>query len=156
MEILRHLKGKSGYTLLELLVVLALFAIVLSIGIPSARVLFRVREKDELKTFKRDIMHIRTSAIVDNCEYRLTLDADKNSYMLSKVEEKAKNIKTVCFEHGIVLGKYQDAYTISFYSTGAPNKGTTIRLTNSKGEKVEIAITPATGSVNLKINKSGS
>lgn len=101
-------------------------------------------------------MHIRTSAIVENCIYKLTLDVKNNSYILSKENSstgKMENIKTVEFKHGIQLKKSQLHVSILFKSTGAPNTGSTIYLRNSKKQDIEISITPATGSVNLKIKK---
>lgn len=156
MEVL-DIKSKWGYTLLELLVVLALFAIILSIAIPSTKVIFNTKENDELNRFRREVLFIRTSAIVENCTYILTLDEKKNSYIISKenaLTNKKEKIKTIEFKDGIVLEKSDAPKSISFKPTGAPSIGTTIYLTNRKKQDIKMTIAPATGSVNLKIDKS--
>lgn len=155
MEILKN-KGKLGYTLLELILVLALFAIILSIAVPSSKIIFDAREKDELKTFRRDILFARNSAVVENCFYILVLDEKNNGYTIKregKIPNKQESVKVVKFQYGIELNKNHEKTDIVFNSTGAPSNSTTIKLSNRKKEKIEISITPATGSVNLKIKK---
>lgn len=151
MEILNHFKGKSGYTLLELIVVLALFAIILSIGIPSIGIIFNTQENNELRTFRRDILAARNSAVVEKAIYTINLDIDKNTYKISKTTDLTKVIKSVKLEHGIKINKNNLVKEVRFNTTGAPTNAGTIYLTNRKGQKIEITITPATGSINLYI-----
>lgn len=152
MEILKHFKGKLGYTLLELIVVLALFAILLSIAIPSTGIITHIQEKNELRTFKRDILSARNSAVIEKCVYILKIDNDKSEYNISKSTNATYLIKNVDFKYGIKVSPGNLTTRINFNSTGAPSDAGTINLTNRKGEKIEIRITPATGSVNLYIN----
>ena len=155
MEVL-DIKSKWGYTLIELIVVLALFAIILAIAVPSTKIIFNTREKNELKTFRRDILFARNSAVVENCFYMLALDEKNNGYSIVKeslIKGQQESVKVVRFQYGIKLNETQLKNTIIFKATGAPDQGTTINLSNRKKEKIEIAITPATGSVNLKIRK---
>lgn len=150
-------KGKrKGYTLLEILVVLALLSIILSILVLKSGVISSVRERNELNAFRKDILFARNSSIVENCFYILILDEKNNSYIIKKQGIKLneqENFKTVKFKNGLVLDKNHDKKIIRFYSTGSPDKGNTIRLTNRKKEVIEVSISPATGSVKLKINK---
>ena len=140
---------KRGYTLVELLVVLAILAIVLSIGMPSIRIIFNTSEKKELMEFKRDIIFARNSSIVENCAYTLLLDVEKNGYRIKKENKTIKNIK---FSHGIVLKSSNFGASVYFTATGAPSKAGTISLTNRKKDKIQITINVATGKVNLYIN----
>ena len=80
----KNCNSEYGYTLVELLVVIALFAIVLSIGIPSTKIIFNTREKKELMEFKRDIIFARNSAVVENCNYILYVYVDRNRYKIAK------------------------------------------------------------------------
>lgn len=147
---------RQGYTLLEILVVLALLSIILSTIILKSGIIYSVRERNELNTFRRDILFARNSAIVENCFYILSLDENNNSYIIKKQGIKSSeqdNVKTIKFKNGLVLDKNHDKKNIKFYSTGSPDRGNTIRLTNRKKEVIEVSITPATGSVRLKINK---
>ncbi len=155
MEIL-DIKGKWGYTLIELIVVLALFAIVLCMAVPSTNIIFNTREKNELKTFRRDILFARNSAVAENCFYILALDGENNGYSISKeslIKGKQESVKVVRFKDGIKLKEIQLKNIITFKATGSPDQGTTINLSNKKKQKIEITIAPATGSVNLKIKK---
>lgn len=146
----KNCNSKYGYTLVELLVVIALFAIVLSIGIPSVKIIFNTREKKELMEFKRDIIFARNSAVVENCLHVLSIDVPQNSYKILKDDGKSLIvIKSIKFSNGIIIKGNNFNSSMSFYPTGTPNIGGTILLTNRKRQKIEITITPATGKVNL-------
>lgn len=144
---------KKGYTLVELIVTIALLVIVISIGIPSIKVIFNTREKKELIEFRRNIIFARNSAIVENCIYALTIDVNKNRYIITKDNGAGINIvKNIKFSNGIkIKGNNFNGYT-RFYPNGAPNNSGTILLTNKKMQIIEITITPATGKVNLYVN----
>jgi prepilin-type N-terminal cleavage/methylation domain-containing protein len=152
MEKLKQKQGKYGYTLLELLVVLALIAIVLSVGIPSMSIIFNTREKKELMEFKRDIIFARNSAVVENCIYGVYIDLINNSYKIVKEDTKTSIVKDKQFSHGILIISNNFKSSISFSPTGTPNRAGTILLTNRKNQKISITITPATGKINLYIN----
>ncbi len=143
---------KYGYTLVELIVTISLILIVLSIGMPSVKIIFNIREKKELMEFKRDIIFARNSAVVENCIYILYVDVNKNSYRIAKDNGiNAKTIKKVSLSNGIkIKGNNFNGYT-KFYPSGAPNNSGTILLTNRKKQNIEITITPATGKVNLYV-----
>lgn len=151
MEVLKYKRTRYGYTLLELLVVVALIAIVLSVGIPSLQIIFNTKEKKELMEFKRDIIFARNSAVVENKIYVLYLDNANNSYKISKVDKKTAIVKDIQLSNGIKMKGNNFNSSISFLPTGAPSNAGTILLTNRKKQKIEITITPATGKINLYI-----
>ncbi len=149
----KNCNSKYGYTLVELLVVIALFAIVLSIGIPSVKIIFNTREKKELMEFKRDIIFARNNAVVENCNYILYIYVDRNSYKIAKdIGGTVKVIKEKKLSNGIIIKGNNFKDSTSFRPTGAPSEPGKIMLSNSKKDKIEITITPATGKVNLYIN----
>ncbi len=149
----KNYNSKYGYTLVELLVVIALFAVVLSIGLPSVKIIFNTREKKELMEFKRDIIFARNGAVVENCVYILSIDVGKNGYKIIKDDGTSLIvIKSIKFSKGVVIKGNNFNGSISFYANGTPNMGGTILLTNRKKQKIEITITPATGKVNLYID----
>lgn len=151
--IIRKLKGsKLGYTLLELLAVLALFAIVFSISIPSIRSIFINLEKRELMTFRRDIINARNSAIIENTYYTLNVNVRNNSYQIIRHGTENETIRNVKFENGIKIISNNFSSSLRFSPTGTPYKAGTIKLTNKKGQNIEITITPATGKVNIYFN----
>ncbi len=150
MEILDRM-SKWGYTLLELIVVLALFALFLSIAIPSVSMISRIREKNELKEFRRDIINARNMAVVENTSYSIVLNGKKNEYSIRKADDPNNYIKKVSFKHGIKISESQDFTSITFKNTGAPSGGgRTIYLSDSKKESIELTIVPATGIANFK------
>ena len=146
--------SKFGYTLLEVIVVLALFAILLSIAVPSSGLIASVRENDELNRFVRDIRDMRTNAIVENRIYTLTLNEANNNYKIHRFNPEknlSELVRIVGLENGLVLQKSgQEKASIYFKPSGAPSLGTTIHLLDRKGQNIEISISPATGSVNIK------
>lgn len=151
MEVLKYKQIKYGYTLLELLVVVALIAIVLSAAIPSLNIIFNTREKKELLEFKRDIIFARNSAVVENAIYGVYIDIKNNSYKIVKGKEQPTIIKDKQFSHGILIINNNFKNAINFFPTGTPDRAGTILVTNRKKQDIQITITPATGKVNLYI-----
>lgn len=151
MEVLDRM-SKWGYTLLEVLVVLALFALFSSIAIPSLSMISGIREKNELKEFRRDIIHARNMAVIENKAYYLVLDEEKNSYEIRNGTEKKNIIKKVEFKHGTRIKKGLDKNILFFTNSGRVSGGSkAIYLSNSKGETIELTFAIATGSVYFKI-----
>lgn len=150
---IKKLISKYGYTLVELLVVLALFAIILSIGMPNIKVIFKTRERVELAQFKRDIIFARNSAIVENCNYNLYLYPDENRYQIIKISKNITTIKDITLSNGVLIKGNNFNNSVTFSPTGAPNKAGTIFLTNKKNQNIEITIEVATGKVNLYYNR---
>lgn len=151
MEVLKCKSTKYGYTLLELLVVVALITIVLSVGIPSLQIIFNTKEKKELMEFKRDIIFARNSAVVENKIFILSLDNENNCYRILKADKITIIVKDVKFSNGIIMKQNNFNNLIKFLPTGAPSDAGTISMTNRKKQKIEITITPATGKISLYI-----
>lgn len=152
MEILNKKANGLGYTLIELIIVLALMCIVLSIAIPSISLMFNTSEKKELLEFKRDINFARNSAVMENKTYTLSINVPKNGYRIIREKNELLVVKSKEFTNGIVLKLDNLDHFITFYPTGTPNKAGTIRLTNRKKQDIRMTITPATGKVNIKID----
>lgn len=147
-------KKIMGYTLIELIVVIALIGIVLSVAVPSFEIILRTSEKKELMEFKRDLIFARNSAVMERQTYFIVLDNEKNLYRIERPIKEGQNIiKMKKFVNGIVLKTNNLDDNIAFYPTGSPDKAGTIQLSNKKGERIDITITPATGKVNIKFNK---
>lgn len=148
------MKTRSGYTLLELVAVLALLAIIFSISLPSIKGILISKERSELMTFRKDIIYARNRAIIENTYYTLNVNKTNNSYQIIKHSKKNETIRNVKFKNGIKILNNNFESSLSFSPTGTPNKGGTILLTNTNGDIIEITITPATGKVNIYFSRN--
>lgn len=143
---------KLGYTLIELMLVIALIAIVLSISTPSLNLIFNTAENKELMEFKRDIIFARNRAVMENGIYTLKINIPENKYIVLRDHSRKAIVQDKKFSKGVVLKLDNLDHSIRFYPTGTPNKAGTIRLTNKRNQNIIITIAPATGKVNLKID----
>ncbi|MBU5437515.1 GspH/FimT family protein [Tissierella sp. MSJ-40] len=146
------MNGIKGFTLIELILVLALLSLFLVIGLPNIKYITYMKEKQELREFKRDIAYARNNAIVQRKIYNLTIDQKNNGYIIIKADKIPVIVKDVSFKYGTIVLRNNFNNSINFYPTGSPSVGGTIYLTNSKKESIKITITPATGKINFYIN----
>ncbi|MCK9442985.1 MAG: GspH/FimT family pseudopilin [Tissierellaceae bacterium] len=144
---------KYGYTLIELMVVIALIAVILSISLPGIESIFISMEKRELMELKRDLVYARNSAIVENVNYGFIVNKGKNIYSITRQEKVSKIIKKVELKNGIEIVGNNFGSSLTFTPSGAPAGGGTLDLINKKGQSIEITITPATGKVNLYVDR---
>ncbi len=143
----------KGFTLIELVVVLALFSLLFSIAMPSFKVLYNYEQDQELKEFRKNILFARNQSIVKGEPHRVAFDYERNYYV---IESNGKNIQSHYFKNGVQLilkpFNLEDSGVIEveFGRNGVPNHSGTvfIRLDNKK--IYGLSVTPATGKVNLK------
>ena len=140
------MKGLRGYTMMEIIIVLALFGILLSIVLPGYGMLDRFKTSQELKELRRDILHARNQAIVNGKTYYFKVDYDNNGYFITT---DGTNIKTVTLESGLKLLTTSNTRSIEFIRTGVPNGAGTIKLVSSIGKKYDVSITPIIAKVNI-------
>jgi prepilin-type N-terminal cleavage/methylation domain-containing protein len=148
MEILKKIQNEKGYTLVELLVAIALISIILSISIPSVKTVFNIAEKKELMEFKRDLIFARNKAVMENTIYTLRLFIKENRYQITKKDGIVIKDKTM--SAGIIIKENNISNIVDFYPTGAPSKAGTIELRNKKNQVIFITINIATGKINLR------
>lgn len=144
----------KGYTLIELVVVLALFSILFSIAIPNLRALSNYEEMQELREFRRNILYARNQAIVTGEIHIMNFDYTRNFY---NITVNSKPIQSYYFKKGIKLSKYSSIKTddlgakeFVFGRNGVPTVSGTVYLSLKNGEEFQITVTPATGKVSLK------
>ncbi len=149
---IKIIKKCQGYTLLELIVVIALLAILLTIAVPGVRIIGRFQEKDELKTFRRDIISAKNKAIMEATIYSLHINKESNCYTIKTGYSKTSSgniVKTVKFIHWEFYGENNFDNSIRFLTTGAPDKSGTMRIKNKKGKITRLTISPVTGKLNV-------
>ena len=137
----------KGYTIIELIVVLALFSILFSMAVPNFSYFSRAREVQELKEFKRDVLFTRNQAIVKGKVHYLQLEYNENSYSILC---EGQYIKRVNFNHGITLITNSAVSKITFTRSGIPSQGDAIKLRNSDMQRYNLVVNPVTGKITLR------
>ncbi|MFA7411548.1 MAG: GspH/FimT family pseudopilin [Tissierellaceae bacterium] len=150
MGLLKLRRRKYGYTLLELIVVLALFAVILGISLPGIKTVFISMEKKELMELKRDIVFARNSAIIENMNYIFMVDKANNTYKIRKQGKTSELVRDVKLLNGTIIVSNNFSNSVTFTPSGAPASPGTLMLKNKKGQSIRISITPATGKVNIE------
>ena len=148
----KSLQNQKGFTLLEILVVLAIIALLASITVPT---LSRTLAKQSLSSFARqlagDIRYVRHRNI--NGDTGLKLRISTNEYML---EKNTKVVERKRAPTGVSFPYKKITKTISFRSIGGPlpgaprGGGTTIHIENTHGDKYRVRILLATGRVRVE------
>ena len=101
----------QGFTLLELLIVIAFVAIIMAIGIPNFS---KWKEKYEINGQAQkvyfDMMLARSTSVKNNNNVSVTFDANKNLYKVhddtnnDSVEDQGESIKSVNLENNVEFG----------------------------------------------------
>lgn len=76
-------RNRAGFTLVELLVVVAIIAVVAGIVLTSAEPQLHAQIRATAERLAADVAYCRGLAVMNNSSYRLTFDMDNNRYSLS-------------------------------------------------------------------------
>lgn len=145
------MKNRTAYTLVEIIVVIALLGIIIAITIPNTNYFKAIRESLEIKELKRDILFARNKAIIDSKIYKIKFIEDDNGYKISTgSDSKVITIKTKYFEHGIKLNTREGSKTFTFNPNGTTTDSGTIYFYDRIGAEYKLSITPVTCKVNIK------
>ncbi|OLS03926.1 type II secretion system protein [Tissierella creatinophila] len=145
------MKNRTAYTLVEIIVVIALLGIIIAMTIPHTNYFKAIRESLEIKELKRDILFTRNKAIIDSKIYRIKFIEDDNSYTISTGSaSESITIKTKHFEHGIKLNTKEGSKTFIFNSNGTTTDSGTIYFLDRLGNQHKLSITPVSCKVNIE------
>ena len=144
------MNARKAYTLIEILLVLALLSILLSIAVPNLSLYKNMRENIELRTLKKDLMFARNSSILEGVNYSVEFDRLNNSYIIRNSVSNAKAIKSVYFKSGLKLTNNSGTIKLQFNSSGKVGNSNTISFKNSKNETLELTLTPVTGKITIE------
>lgn len=146
MALLRN--NKRGYTLIELLMVVALLSLFLFIAVPRFSFVHAMREKQEIKYLHKDLLYARNKAVVEKKTINFDIDLAKNSYRIS---EGTKEIKYVKLENGVVLeGCINPNMVFNSIGSTSGNTAQTITFRTRSGDWYQITIPVATPNITLK------
>lgn len=138
---------KKGYTLLELMVVLAIIGIILSISVPNTSLFKKIKEKQEINGLKKDLIYARNRAITERKIYDVRFNLTNNSYQIrSNFTEPIFISKN--FSSGIRFGD-DSIKSLRFNPTGRPANAGTIILFSCDKSVYRITISPVTGRVEV-------
>jgi prepilin-type N-terminal cleavage/methylation domain-containing protein len=77
-------RGSHGFTLIEVLLVLAIIVLVLSFGMPVVSRITGQNISTSARKFTALIRGVRSDAILLNSIYRLSIDLEKNTYLIEQ------------------------------------------------------------------------
>lgn len=142
----------KGYTLIEILIVLAIFSIIISIAAPKIVIFNRIKEQQELREFRRDILYARNRAIIDNKRYTVYLNYEDNSYFIrcNISTNEWQTIKNYKFQYGIKLIRNPKHSKISFTGSGTASVADSFYISDSKDNRYVLTVAVNTGKVTIK------
>lgn len=143
------MKHRIAFTLIELVIVIAILGIILGMVMPNSEYFNTLREKAEIREFKRDILCARNKAILESTIYTVSFKPTNNGYIIRKVGERG-SVKFKQFNSGIKLNNINNIEEIKFYSNGSVSKSGSIVFTVRNNDQYEITITPVRGLINIK------
>ncbi len=150
MEILIKYKSKKkGYTLIELIVVLALFSLLLTIAIPNSKAFKTYNQNQQLRVMEKDLRQARNTAIIENRSIFAEFLVEKNAYVIKYseneriIERKLDNgVKLISI---VVSG---EGNTVKFNSDGRLGYAGTLKI--KKGlENYELKFAPVSSQITL-------
>jgi prepilin-type N-terminal cleavage/methylation domain-containing protein len=137
----------KGYTLIELIVVVALFSLLLSITLPSSSLIRNLNERHELRMIEKDLRQARTRAILENRTVEVSFYVDGNMYIIQYSESEKIKVQRLTSGLGIF---YADSATFRFNGSGRVGNSNTVTLKRSDGTTYHLAIGVNTTEITLR------
>jgi prepilin-type N-terminal cleavage/methylation domain-containing protein len=148
MAVLKDKEGfRRGYTLIELIVVVALFSLLLSITLPNSSMIRSLNERHELRMVEKDVRQARTRAILENRTVMVTFYPEENRYSVKYGE--GNNIKVHDLTSGVQIFD-TEAKTFLFNGTGRAGYSNTVTMYRSDGRSYHLAIGVNTTEITLR------
>lgn len=138
---------KKGYTLIELIVVLALFSLLLSITLPNSSLIRTYNENNELRSIQKELRQARNRAILENRTVIASFYKESNQYKIRY--SKNEVIKNYPLSSGlkIISPISKDIY---FNGTGRVGNPHSVYIEKSNGKIYKISIQVNTATISLQ------
>ncbi len=136
--------NNKGYTLMELILVVALFSVFFLIAIPNSSIVNIYQENIELKMIQKDLRQARSKAVVDNTSIFAYFYPSMNEYEIKSGEEviKRKKLKRIKITHF-----NSDRYT--FNNDGRIGGSGTVSILRTNGDLYYLSVGVNTTTINL-------
>lgn len=134
--------NKKGFSLIEMVVVMAIIGVLLSIAIPSWN---RYRENADLKSAARgiasDFFDAKQRAVGEGVRYQIKFDEENNLYQITNTVTNDTTTKNITELDGpITLTNVTFVNdTIIFFTRGTTRPGT-VELVNSRGSRATVRV----------------
>lgn len=136
---------RLGFSLIELLLTLALLSILLLIIVPKTNIFTNYHIKIELNTLKRDLYAARSKAVSEGTTYYFHVpDGGDKYYFIGK---DSKITRSVILSKIRILTSGNNPF--SFNSLGNVTRSTTINIRDAEGENYQLKVGVATGKISL-------
>lgn len=139
---------RKGYTLIEMLLVLAILSIFFGIGLPKTNYFMNIQERKEIENFRKDLLLTRNKAIVESRNYIVIFDLEGNRYGIAP-QNNQKGIRYKSFNSGIKIDRENIIKTFTFMYNGTTKNSGTLYLNNKRGQEYAIKLSPVTGRIGI-------
>ncbi|MGM0395597.1 MAG: GspH/FimT family pseudopilin [Bacillota bacterium] len=137
----------KGYTIIELIVVLALFSLLLCITLPNSAIIRSYNENHELRMIEKDLRQARNRAILENQTVMVSFNKVNNQYTVSY--SKNDVIKSHKLESGLEI-THVGSGDYYFNGTGRVGNPDSVTLKKSNNKLYRIAIQVNTATITLQ------
>ena len=145
----------TGYTLIELIIVMAIFGILLSVVVGSFYSYTNHQGKIYAKTLASDLLWARFSSINEGIYYKIEFwpgyEEKKWEYRIIRGDD-LKEIKRVGFGkmvHIVNVNFPNWANNLCFYPNGTPSSGGTITIKDKMGNMVFVKVEAVVGRIRV-------
>lgn len=137
-----------GFTLMELLVAVAIFSVVVAVAIPTWMILLPTYSLNSAaRQIQSELHRIKMQAIAENVTFRLAFSDAADNYTVERVAGTTTQQGTKPLPEQIDV---RNSITLGFTSRGtaSPGGGGTIKLCNSRGAGTNVVLS-STGRVRI-------